>query len=583
MRSVLAACVVLAALPAADDRRFTPSGATSHHNLRYLGDDRYTGDPGPRRDQELVLDLHIPEQGSGPFPVIITVHGGAWSAGQKEAKHHNTMIQAAIDRGWAAVGLNYMLKPKEIVPHVFWDTQDAVRFLRVQAAKHRLDPTRIGAIGWSAGGWLVSNIALVGGDTVLIGHQGGAAFLTDFAKGGRRGAKPWIAVEGLSTSGFVFPAWSPTPAWPDVSGQIQAVAYDFAFWHHVAHPAAAAVCQWVGKGHQHKRQEYVDAVGIFSDYAELVADGAAGKQTHLPDLSEQATSLIGGPPVPLSERTMQFFDRAFGPEGRAPAPEVRPHLRVIDGPTEVRILVPDPTMVVHVTTDGSTPTTSSPVYTAPFTIPGPAVVKALATIPKRAPSGVVTATFLAGPVPPTITSPAGPRLPPAAVGTPYEVQFTATDGKVRWSLGGEILPRVLDPRDRTAKPVDVMGLHLDPVTGVLSGTPKIGGVFWVQINAARGPGQLAHVRNYLLPVSGTPGSLGGAEAGDDTNVEIARLPGWTEPQVAGLTKALAAFAPVTQDGGDETMLLVPAEHRAAAATTLAIYAAGKKLTFTPAP
>jgi len=29
------------------------------------------------------LDIYLPEEGDGPFPVIVAIHGGAWALGNK--------------------------------------------------------------------------------------------------------------------------------------------------------------------------------------------------------------------------------------------------------------------------------------------------------------------------------------------------------------------------------------------------------------------------------------------------------------------------------------------------------------------
>ncbi|MBA3936173.1 MAG: chitobiase/beta-hexosaminidase C-terminal domain-containing protein [Planctomycetes bacterium] len=87
------------------------------------------------------------------------------------------------------------------------------------------------------------------------------------------------------------------------------------------------------------------------------------------------------------------------------------------GPVTVTIADGDPTAVIHVTTDGSTPTASSPTYTAPFTISalGAATIKALAIDGTDSP--VATTTF-------TIASP--PTVATAASAAPNPVTGTTT-------------------------------------------------------------------------------------------------------------------------------------------------------------
>ena len=569
-------------------------GVKQIRDVRYLPDDRYVGDPSLRRDNELCLDIYLPESGAGPFPVLLNVHGGGYGGGDKGSG--GSLIKPATSKGYAVVGLNYLLRPKDIMPQVFYDIQDALRFLRSNAKKYDLDPTRIGAVGWSAGGWLMSNIAFVGGDALICGLHGDAVTMQDFATGGNgRMSKPWYHVpKGIEKvkgiPGFVFPAWSPRPAWPDQYGQLQAVCYDFSRWRRYVHPAAAAVNHMVGVGFASSKM--CDGASgaapkgrVHYAYSELTGDKYKGKQPHVPKLTEPCLSADGKGEVLLAERIFQFFDREFGPEGRAPAPEIRPFLRVIDDePVEVRMLVPDASMTIHYTTDGSDPSTSSPVYKAPFVIKGEAVVKALATIKGRRPSGVSIATFIKGPMPPVITAPDQVTLPPAAVGEPYQVAFTATCKEpIAWRLSGEIVPRRPAPR---APKADFMGLTLDRSTGVLSGTPKIGGTWWVQVQASLGPGKIATTRNYLLPINGKGGVVPATDdSGKDTNTEVGTLKHWPQDQVDGLLAVLgkAGLSPVTQDEGEQVLLLVPKDQLEQAGKLTRSFARKAKLTVVAGP
>ena len=100
-----------------------------------------------------VLDLYFPPSG-GPWPAVVYVHGGSWMHGDKsEALMFAHQMTA---QGFLVVSINYRLYPAGTFPSMIQDVKCAVRFLRANTAQFNLDPERIGAIGPSAGGHLVS-------------------------------------------------------------------------------------------------------------------------------------------------------------------------------------------------------------------------------------------------------------------------------------------------------------------------------------------------------------------------------------------------------------------------------------------
>jgi acetyl esterase/lipase len=64
------------------------------------------------------------------------------------------MSQAIAAQGMVAANVSYRLAPTNKWPAMVEDVQAAVRFLRENASKYGIDPTRIGAAGASAGGHL---------------------------------------------------------------------------------------------------------------------------------------------------------------------------------------------------------------------------------------------------------------------------------------------------------------------------------------------------------------------------------------------------------------------------------------------
>ena len=94
------------------------------------------------------LDIYLPEKGSGPFPVIISIHGGAFLGGDKIAA---AAEMAGLERGYALVRVNYRLYREARFPAPVYDVKAAVRFIKANAESYYLDSDRIAVWGDSAG------------------------------------------------------------------------------------------------------------------------------------------------------------------------------------------------------------------------------------------------------------------------------------------------------------------------------------------------------------------------------------------------------------------------------------------------
>lgn len=110
-------------------------------------------------DVELLLDVYVPRL-SGPMPAVMVVHGGAWRSGSKGQLAKYARDLAA--RGMVTFAINYRLSPKHKFPAQLEDCQTALKWIRQHAEDYRVDPHRIGAIGYSAGGHLVALMGVIG-------------------------------------------------------------------------------------------------------------------------------------------------------------------------------------------------------------------------------------------------------------------------------------------------------------------------------------------------------------------------------------------------------------------------------------
>jgi acetyl esterase/lipase len=117
------------------------------------------------------MDIYLPDSGKAPYPVIVVVHGGAFSMGNAKMKTDVKPMLEGLKHGYAVISVNYRLSGEACFPRAVNDVKAAVRFIRANAKKYNFNPDKIAAWGGSAGGNLVSMLGSTGNNKTLDGDN----------------------------------------------------------------------------------------------------------------------------------------------------------------------------------------------------------------------------------------------------------------------------------------------------------------------------------------------------------------------------------------------------------------------------
>lgn len=115
---------------------------------------------------DLSLDFYR-AVGRGNAPCVIIVHGGGWDSGTRtELSHFNDWL---AHLGYAVAAIDYHLAPKSIWPAQRDDVLAAIAYLKANAHRLGLDPTRLVLFGRSAGGNIAEAVGYTAADPAIRG------------------------------------------------------------------------------------------------------------------------------------------------------------------------------------------------------------------------------------------------------------------------------------------------------------------------------------------------------------------------------------------------------------------------------
>lgn len=137
----------------------------------------------------LTLDLHLPKNHKGPFPLVVYIHGGSFVAGIKAMGPWRVLPTMGI----AVASVSYRLSGEVQFPEPVEDVRAAIRWARANAGSFEIAPRAIALWGSSAGAYLATMAGILGDDklgrpigehhessavTGVVSHYG----ISDFSK-----------------------------------------------------------------------------------------------------------------------------------------------------------------------------------------------------------------------------------------------------------------------------------------------------------------------------------------------------------------------------------------------------------------
>lgn len=126
--------------------------ASAWRDLHVTADVAYAERPGCR------LDILRSPEATGPRPLVLYVHGGAFRVLSKET--HGYPASRYARAGFIVLNVDYRLAPRAPYPAAVQDVHDALRWAVEHAAELGADPQRVVLTGESAGANLVLGLAL---------------------------------------------------------------------------------------------------------------------------------------------------------------------------------------------------------------------------------------------------------------------------------------------------------------------------------------------------------------------------------------------------------------------------------------
>jgi len=111
----------------------------------------------------MTMDVYRPDSNPNGAAVLFMVSGG-WFSRWTPPEQALGMFHPYLDQGYTMIAVRHGSSPRYTIPEAVSDVRRAVRFVRKNAERFGIDPSRLGVWGMSAGGHLALMLGTTGDD-----------------------------------------------------------------------------------------------------------------------------------------------------------------------------------------------------------------------------------------------------------------------------------------------------------------------------------------------------------------------------------------------------------------------------------
>lgn len=407
------------------------------------------------------VDVWVPAAGEEPKPCVILFYGGGYG-GKVTGGLHET-IQVLINNGYVVAMPDYALANQQPEPMVFHDGVRAVQYLRQNAERFQIDPTRIGAWGFSAGGWLLQGMAPAESQTIW------PLYRPNGPRNDYYGSAPSLPAFRGETVSAGLQAWVSDWGASNKTENRYSRSVRSGFW--TADDPPMFTCHNAPDGSLSAGVEAYRRGGAIAEQITLDINN-----THVPPGDTIGVTGAGVEMTWLGS-VIDFLDRHVKNPTVASAPRVYPSGGGLLPGESVSIISVYGDAAIRYTIDGTDPTERSDVYSGPVVL-GPNQELRVANFTEDlSPSPVVVCRYVeAGRAAPVIDR--SELSGSATVGSEFTHRFTiADDGPARWLICGD------------THLSDSAFWEIDRDTGLLAGVPVEAGVYPLLVVVEVGEGE----------------------------------------------------------------------------------------------